>query len=89
MPLYINDPEVDRLVARLIAREKASKTEALRRVLRDAVLKTDRASSFASRKAAALKTIAEFQKIRGNLRAPGKQDTDSLYDYLERAGRGH
>lgn len=34
MPLYINDPEVDRLINELTARLKIGKTEAVRRALK-------------------------------------------------------
>jgi hypothetical protein len=89
MALYINDPEVDRLVEQLVALENTSKTEALRRVLRDSVTQKARSLSFASRKAAALRTISEFRKGRGRLKAPPKAASDELYHYLGEARRGH
>ena len=85
MPLYIRDAEVDLLATRLAELEKASKTEALRNLLREAVAVRERRGNAEERFAKGMRVAKETGKLiraAGTYKPYTKEEADSLYDYL-------
>lgn len=85
MPLYIRDAEVDRLATKLAELDKASKTEAIRNLLREAVAVRERKASAEERFTNGMR-VAE--KSGAMIRAAGtykpytKEEAETDFDYL-------
>ncbi len=78
MPLYVKDPEVDRLAARLAALRHTSKTEVVRAALRHELERIDGVPSLVERGVAFARTLRERAEL-GKGQPADKDFIDGLY----------
>lgn len=76
MPLYIKDPEVDRLTAELIGLTKTSKVDAVKAALKDAILRRKAKLPIRERLA---RTLAMAQAAGPFHPGDHKQETDEMW----------
>jgi hypothetical protein len=86
MPLYINDAEVSRLADELAAKSGGSKTEIVRRLLRDESERVRRHQTAEDR----LRRLEDISKRGARISQKcdppfsyGKKDADEMFSYLE------
>ena len=92
MPLYIRDPEVDRLATRLAELENVSKTEAIRNVLRNAIALCERRGAAEERFANGMrvaKETGELIRAAGTYKPYTKEEADSLFNLPPPNQHGH
>jgi len=77
MPLYIKDPEVDRLATELIGLTQTSKVDAVREALKDAIASRKAKLSMRVRLA---KTLAMAEAAGPFHPGDHKQETDDMWD---------
>lgn len=86
MPLYIRDAEVDRLARRLAELDKASKTEAIRNVLREAVALRERRGTAQERFLRGMHVVEKagaLLKATGTYKPYTKEEADGDFAYLD------
>lgn len=84
MPLYINDAEVSQLADELAAKSGSSKTDLIRRLLREESARLKRLQTADER----LRQILEISKRGAEIARRGnfsytKKDADAMFEYLE------
>ena len=90
MPLYINDPEVSRLADELSAANRCSKTEIVRRLLKEQASRVERIRTAPHR----IERMKELSRRAAKATAESvppftytKKEADSLFEYLEPAAK--
>jgi hypothetical protein len=86
MALYINDAEVDAMVAQLAESDKTTKVEAVRRALREEIGRRQRGSSRQERMSG-LNELAErassLMKEAGTYKPYTKVEANEMFSYLD------